>query len=298
MVVVASQRVLARFLVFVSVLLIASCGNTEPGTLIAVGAGDSAESVVLAEIYAGALERAGARTEVVTRLGDRSEYLAALDAGRVHLVGEHTGPLLTHFNDRARDQLPKAVASAVSAALPPGLVVGDIAESADLRPRVLLPARQATHGAAVRSVRDLTARCGDSTLGVVSAPGLLPDPAVRDRIAGCEFTTTVAFSDLSALRAALLDGTVQIGLVTVLTELAPTEIDGLTVLSDEDYCVRAQNVLPLFRRGLLDHRQITKLNYVAGELTTAELTRMVVRVRDRGASPEDSARAWLDAHRL
>jgi osmoprotectant transport system substrate-binding protein len=48
----------------------------------------------------------------------------------------------------------------------------------------------------------------------------------------------------------------------------------------------------------LDQRQIKKLNYVAGELTTADLATMVRRVRDEHASAADLARTWLDEHAL
>ncbi|MFR9751074.1 glycine betaine ABC transporter substrate-binding protein [Nocardia sp. 004] len=293
---VASQRMLARFLAVASVALVVSCGTAEPEP-ITVGAGDSVESAVLAEIYAGALARTGARTEVVSQLGGRAEYLAALDANRIQVVGEHTGSLLAYFDDSAVAQLPEKVADAVSAALPEGLVVSDMAEGADLRPRVLLTDQRAAHET-VRSVGDLAPYCGELIAGVASAPGLLRGTATFDRIAGCDFAATVAFSDPVELRKALLDGRVHVGVLTVPPPLVPDATAGLIVLSDDDYAVRAENVLPLFRKGLLDQRQITKLNYVAGELTTAELTTMIRQVRERGATSGDVARAWLDAHAL
>ncbi|MBF6208420.1 transporter [Streptomyces gardneri] len=292
-----SQRVLARLLVVASVALVVSCGNDEsPAPSITVGAGDSVESSVLAEIYAGALARTGARTAVAPRLGGRADYLAALDADRVQVVGEHAGALLAHFDEHASVRLPKEVASAVSAALPEGLVVSDLADGADLRPRVLLTAQAAAHDK-VRSVGDLAPHCGALTVGVAATPGLLPS-AGKDRVTGCDFAATVAFPDPAALRKALLAGEVQAGLLSGPLELAPGAADGLTVLSDDGYAVRAENVLPLFRKGLLDQRQIKKLNYVAGELTTDELAAMIRRVRDEGAAPGDIARAWLDDHAL
>ncbi|WP_280256004.1 glycine betaine ABC transporter substrate-binding protein [Nocardia abscessus] len=296
MVLAASQRVLARLLVVASVALVVSCGNDAPGPSITVGAGDSVESSVLAEIYAGALARTGARTAVSARLGGREDYLAALDADRVQVLAEHTGALLTHFDEHATARLPKYVANAVSAALPEGLVVSDFADGADLRPRVLLTAQAAAQDK-LRSVGDLAPRCGELTVGVAVTPGLLPSSG-RDRVGGCDFAATVAFPDPAALRKALLDGQVQAGLLSGPPELAPGATDGLAVLSDDDYAVRAENVLPLFRKGLLDQRQIKKLNYVAGELTTDELAVMIRRVRDDGSAPGDVARDWLDQHAL
>ncbi|WP_174185035.1 glycine betaine ABC transporter substrate-binding protein [Nocardia barduliensis] len=296
MVLAASQRVLARLLVVASVALVVSCGNDAREPSITVGAGDSVESSVLAEIYAGALARTGARTAVAARLGSRADYLAALDADRVQVVAEHTGALLTHFDEHAAEQLPKKVADAVSAALPEGLVIADFADGADLRPRLLLTA-QAAAGDKVRSVADLAPRCGELTVGVAVAPGLMPSGR-SERVSGCDFAATMAFPDPAALRKALLDGRIQAGLLSGPPELAPGATDGLAVLSDDGYAVRAENVLPLFRKGLLDQRQIKKLNYVAGELTTDELAGMIRRVRDEGAAPGDIARDWLDQHAL
>jgi osmoprotectant transport system substrate-binding protein len=296
MVLAASQRVLARLLVVASVALAVSCGNDEPAPSITVAAGDSIESSVLAEIYAGALARTGARTAVAPGLGNRADYLAALDADRVQVVGEHTGALLAHLDEHATVRLPEEVVKAVSAALPEGLVVSDSAEGADLRPRLLLTAQAAAQDK-VRTVGDLAPRCGGLTAGVATTPGLLPS-AVRERVDGCDFAAIVAFPDPAALRKALLDGRVQVGLLGGPPELTPGATDGLAVLADDDYAVRAENVLPLFRKGLLDQRQIKKLNYVAGELTTDELAAMIRSVRDDGAAPGDVARAWLDKHAL
>ncbi|WP_327109938.1 transporter [Nocardia sp. NBC_01730] len=297
MMLATSVRMVARFLVVGAVALVVSCGNDDSGPRITVGAGDSAESAVLAEIYAGALARTGARTAVESHLGGRSDYLAALDAGRVEVVGEHTGALLAHLDEHAADRLPAKVASALSAALPEGLLVSDIADGADLRPRVLVT-EQAAARDNVRSVGDLASRCGGLTVGVASAPGLLPLPAGLDRVTGCDFAAIAAFPDPAALRRALLDGQIQVGVLTGPPELAPGATDGLTALSDDDYALRAENVLPLFRKGLLDQRQIKKLNYVAGELTTKDLAVMIRRVRDDGAAPGEVARAWLDEHAL
>ncbi|MEU7628366.1 glycine betaine ABC transporter substrate-binding protein [Nocardia sp. NPDC049220] len=297
MVVAASVRMMARSLVIAAVTVAVSCGNDASVPFITVGAGDSVESAVLAEIYAGALARTGARTAVQSGLGGRSNYLAALDADRVQLVGEHTGALLAYLDEHAAARLPQKVEAALSAALPEGLVVSDIADGADLRPRVLLTEQMSTVDS-VRSIGDLIPRCGVLTVGVVSAPGPLPLPAGSDQVTGCAFASTVAFPDSAALRKALLDGQVQAGVLTGPPELTPGVTDGITVLTDDDYAVRAENVLPLFRKGLLDQQRIKKLNYVAGELRTDDLAVMIRRVRDEGAAPGEVARTWLDAHAL
>jgi osmoprotectant transport system substrate-binding protein len=310
MVLAASRRVVARALVVAAVALVVSCGNDERASTIAVGAGDSVESNLLAQIYSEALARTGAHTSVTANLGQRADYLAALDAGTVAVVGEHSGELLAFLDATSRAHKPDgvtdvanrsaprelSVTEALNRSLPEGLAVSDPADGTDLRPRVLLPAAVATRDQ-VRSIGGLAARCGELEAGVTPVPGVLSAPATPVQVSGCRFTGTKPFPDATALRKALLDGEIQAGILTGPPALAPAATDGLTILSDDDYAVRAENVLAVFRKGMLDERQTRKLNYVAGELTTDELVDMIRRVRD-GAVPADVARAWLDAHAL
>ncbi|KAA8888183.1 ABC transporter substrate-binding protein [Nocardia colli] len=297
MVLPASLRMLARVLVVATATLAVSCGNSDDGARITVGAGDSVESSVLAEIYAGALARVGARTSVAPHLGSRSDYLAALDAGRIDLIGEHNGALLAYLDAKNAERAPDKVPTALSMSLPEGLVVSDAADGTDLRPRVVLSTEAATHDN-VRTIGDLTPRCETLTLGVAPIPDLITLPPVLEQVAGCHFAATVSFPDAAALRKALLDGQVQAGLLTGPPAAVPGSTDGLTMLSDADYAIRTENVLPLFRKGVLDDRQIKKLNYVAGELTTDELAKLIRDVRDSGANPAEVARKWLDDHSL
>ncbi|MFI7002928.1 ABC transporter substrate-binding protein [Nocardia sp. NPDC050175] len=299
MVLPASLRMLARVLVVATATLAVSCGNSDQGARITVGAGDSVESTVLAEIYAGALARIGTRTSVEPHSGSRTDYLAALDAGRIDLIGEHNGALLGFLDPAATDRAPDLdkVPTALSKSLPEGLVVTDAADGTDMRPRVLLSAEAATHDN-VRTIGDLTPRCGTLTVGVASVPDLIALPPASEQVADCHFAATVPFPDAAALRKALLDGQVHAGLLTGPPAVVPGSTDGLTILSDDKYAVRTENVVPLFRKGKLDERQIKKLNYVAGELTTDDLAKMIRDVRDDHAKPAEVARVWLDDHSL
>ncbi|MFX0575692.1 glycine betaine ABC transporter substrate-binding protein [Nocardia nepalensis] len=267
------------------------------------------ESNLLAQIYAGALARTGARTAVAADLGRRADYLAALDAGTVTVVGEHSGELLTFLNSGAQARKPEvttdvadksgpvrlSVTEELNRSLPEGLAVSDPADGTDMRPRVLLTEAAATLDN-VRSVGEFAPRCGAVEAAVAPVPGVL-QAAGPVRIAGCDFAATRLYPDVAALRKALLDGEIQAGILTGPPAMVPGATDGLTILADGDYAVRAENVLAVYRKGLLDDRQIRKLNYVAGELTTDGLAEMIRKVRE-GASASDVARAWLDEHAL
>ncbi|MQY28625.1 glycine betaine ABC transporter substrate-binding protein [Nocardia aurantia] len=317
-------RIAARALVAtVSATLLVSCSHDAGGPVLRVGAGNSDQADLIAEIYAGALARTGARTAVVAHLGQRRDYLAALDAGTVVLVGEASGDLLTTFDPNSPAHLPDRtpaagttdtapaaaapvpdVADALSRALPQGLSVSDIADGTDLRPALVARATDDLPAA----LPDLASRCADLTVGIATGSELDPlRPAVdpqRDVIDplharyGCDVPHATVYPSDTDLRKALQEGQIQLGVLTAPAALLPGGTAGLTTIADPRYAFRARNVLPLFRTGSLTPVQIKKLNYVAGELTTAELIEMIVRIRDDHASAATLARAWLDAHSL
>ncbi|NEW40295.1 transporter [Nocardia cyriacigeorgica] len=293
MVLAAPLRVLARLLVVAVATVAVSCGDDPATEPLVVGSGDTAESVLLAEIYAQALARTGAGVAVERDLGARADRLAALDAGTVTLVGEHNGALLADLAGDAVAWTGKEVTTELNRSLPQGLVVTDAADGADLRPRLVVGG-----AAPFDSVADLIPHCATSRAGVAPVPGLLTAPPSALRVEGCDLAETITFPNPDELRKALLDGRIQVGLLAGPAELAPAATDGLRVLSDEDNALRAENPVSLVRKGALDERQWEKLNYVAGELTTDRLVAMVREVRDADADPADLARTWLDEHGL
>ncbi|WP_280263598.1 glycine betaine ABC transporter substrate-binding protein [Nocardia wallacei] len=331
----ASVRTAVRAVVAIMAATLAvSCSDGESGATITVGAGNSAQSELIAEIYAGALARAGAHTTTATGLGQRGDYLAALDAGTVQLVGDDSGDLLTALDSGSQARLPDKfaaakttgtagsklpgngtaagtapvpdVADAVSRALPEGLAVSDIADGTDLRPAFVFGA--AASGQYPDSLQELAPRCGELNVGIATGSELdplrrSPDPR-RDvleplrTVYGCDITRHTVYPNDSELRKALQEGRIQAGVLTAPAALLPGGAGDLTPIADPGYAFRAQSVIPLYRKGTLTARQLKKLNYVAGELTTDELTDYIRRLRDDHASPSDLARAWLDSHDL
>lgn len=296
MLLAASTRVVARVLVPVLAVLTVSCGGETRSELV-VGAQTSAESRVLADIYAQALARTGAAVRVEPGLGSRTEVLAALDAGTVAVAPDHNGALLADLNGGAEATTTKAVTRELNGSLPQGTVTSDPADGADLEPRVLVTAAIAEqHG--IESVAQLAAQCATMAAGVAAVPGLVELPAVAEKIADCEFASAEVFPEPGELRRALLEGRVQAAVLAGPAEFLPGGTEGLKVLADPEDAIRPENPLALVRKGALDDRQLEKLNYVAGELTTDELAALVLRVRDESADPGELARTWLDTHGL
>ncbi len=286
----AVRRKLAALLVTTWAFTTVSCGADEPRNVVAVGADSSAESLVLAQIYAQALARTGTPTAVVR---DSANPQADLDAGRIAVLPARDGALLDRWNPAAPARTPEDVVAAVNAALPQGLSASDAADGTDLRSRLLVTEEFAARDT-VRTLAALTPRCADLTAGYTELPGFPRTTPAPATIADCAFATTRHYPDPQALGKALRDGEIQVGIVNGPPADAAA---GLVVLDDPKYALRAQNILALYRSGHFDRVQLKKLNYVAGELTTEGLTDLVHQVRT-GTDPAIAARAWLDAHGL
>ncbi|MGV9677684.1 glycine betaine ABC transporter substrate-binding protein [Nocardia sp. NPDC003482] len=314
---VASVRMLIAAL---AATLAVSCSGAESADPIVVGAGDSPQSRMIAEIYAGALARTGARTAVRDGLGTRGDTLAALDAATVTVIGDDSGDLLRALDSGSPARLPDkttpdqalkdaagqplpSVAEALDAALPEGLAVSDLADGTDLRPSFALALADSA-----ATLKNLAPRCGELTLGIATGSELdplrpAPDPR-RDvldplhAVYHCDVAAHVVFGSDTQLRDALRDGHVQAGVFTAPATLLPGGAEELTLLADPDHAFRAQTIVPVFRKGALSDRQIKKLNYVAGELTTADLATLVRRLRDEHVPAVELARGWLDEHSL
>jgi osmoprotectant transport system substrate-binding protein len=279
--------------------LLVACGGTDSvldpaaqGTTIVVGSANSVPSEVVAHIYAGALARTGATVRTQPRIGDRAEYLAALDEGGITLVPEISGDLLDYLNPDATQSTPDEVFDVLNRSLPDGLSVSDYAAAQD-RPAFLMTQPRATQLSA-RSLSDIGAACSTLTLAAAAAPEQSVVDALQAEY-GCRFSETRVLPSAD-LRTALETGDADVAVVR--GSAATGSDDDLVTLVDEKFVYPAQNVLPLYRTGALTDAQRMKLNIVAGELNTADLADLVRQIDDADARPADVARSWLDAHGL
>ncbi len=108
----------------VGALAACSAPDSEPdpgvaGTVV-VGAGSSAQGELIAQIYAGALVRAG----TAARVDPGARDLAALDDATTVLPAR-TGDLLGVLEPESTATSQDDVCTALAAALPPGLSMGD-----------------------------------------------------------------------------------------------------------------------------------------------------------------------------
>ncbi|OBB61108.1 hypothetical protein A5757_00300 [Mycobacterium sp. 852013-51886_SCH5428379] len=263
--------------------LLVACGSPPPGPTLTIGTHPDDESAVIAHLYAAALRHYGTGT----RIEESEDPLTALDAGDIAVVPSFTGRLLTRSVPDASARADEQVYRQMVAALPEGLAAGDYATAAEDKPALAVTDATAEDWGG-KDLSALVRNCTDVR------PGAVRGVRVPAAIGPCRPDAARVYPDAETLFAALRSGDVNAAWTTTAAPKVPTE---LVILADPTALIRAENVVPIYRRNTLDEAQVLAVNEVAGVLDTAALAEMRARVRD-GADPAVVADEWLIAHPL
>ncbi len=269
----------------------------QDGAVITVGSFDFPESVLLADLYAGALAAQGFPVRVLPDLGPRELVDPALMSGLVQVVPEYSGSAV-EFASVGRQSATSDV-TATSRALTEqvagrGLVAGRPSAAQDGNVIVVTAATAARYG--LRSVADL-ARVAPRL--VFGGPPECPERVYcllgLKQVYGLRFRPFVSLDaggplTLQALQAGDID-------VALLFSTDPAiTADHLVVLADDRGLQPAENVVPLVRRDAVARygpRLLAVLNAVSARLTTGSLRALDARVELRGQDPRLVAGSWL-----
>jgi glycine betaine/choline ABC-type transport system substrate-binding protein len=265
-------------------VLIAGCAAHQGPSPLSVGTSPDPQSQVLAHLYASALRGAG----TAVRIAPLADPVAGLDAGEFTVVPGFTGRFLAMFARDSAARSDRSVYWALAGALPEGLAVGDYAMSAEDKPTLAVTKATATAWGGT-DLRALVRHCAGLAVGGV-AGGHAPTAIGR-----CVLPKPREFPDEAAMFAAL--HTRQI--TAAWTSTADPDVpDGAVLLTDtRPALVRAENVVPLYRRNELSESQLLAINQVAGVLDTEALADMRRQV-EGGADPQVVVDAFLDEHPL
>ena len=293
------SSVLAAALVMSIAGLVGGCSagtSTDPAAApVVVGAGSSDLSRLLAQIYAGGLRSTGADVSIEEDMGDRADYLAALDRGEVTMVPDLTGELLRTFDTLSTATEAEDVFTELNRSLPAGLSVGDYATAED---RLAIAVAPGSTSDEVTTVTDFLRR-EEMTVGTVEGQ-VDPMDVVTEGVGSPEFTGSrlsefMVYPDPQFAVDGLNSGAVD-ALAIRTASFGPLAKD-LTTLPDDDHVYPAQNVVPLYVDGVLDESALRSFSVVAGELTTADLADMIGEVRNGVPSGEVAGR-WLGERNL
>jgi osmoprotectant transport system substrate-binding protein len=264
---------------------------------VVVAAFDFPESVLLAEIYAQALEAEDITVRREFDLGTREFVQPALQRGLVDVVPEYGGSALTFVTLGAAEPTSdeelthRALVETMSGR---GITVLDASAAEDRNGLAVTAVTAATFG--LRRISDLVPYAGDMTFGgppeCEDRPLCLPGLEKIYRLRFAEFLPLDAGGPLTlqALRSDSVDAAI------VFTSDGVAERDGLVILEDDRHLQPAENVTPMVLTETL--RRVGSslsgaMNTVSAALTTDGLRAMNAEVAVDGRSPSAVAADWL-----
>ncbi len=276
----------------------APAAGTLDGVSMTVGSANFPESVLLAEIYAGALETAGADVTVTANIGSREVYFPAIETGEIDLLPEYTNSLLSFI---LRQDDPEATPDATNVdeqlaaleeALPDNLTVltPSTAEDKD----VIVCNQDTIDEHDISDLSGLGEVSGEITLGgppefaersPFGIPGL-------EQFYGAQFAEFVPLEIGPPIVDALNAGAIDCGNL-FSTDAAITEND-FTTLEDDKNIVPAEAVLPLINAELATPEVTAVLDDVNGALDTEGLTELNFEVQAEGLAESEVAARWLE----
>lgn len=297
-------------LAIVWLLLTASasaCSRTPPpdtsaldDDAITVASFNFPESVLLAELYAQALEGAGYRVERELDLGTRELVAPAIIRGLVELVPEYSGSALEFVAGPGSASPDPAVTSAALAEelAHRGIVALRPSPAEDRNGFVVTAETAEEHG--LQTVSDL-ARVSEGL--ILGGPPECPTRplcllGLQDTY-GARFGRFIPLDEGGPLTvAALRSGDIDVGLL--FTSDGAIEANDLVLLEDDLHLQPAENVTPVLRPEVLERfgdGVAEVLDAVSADLTTEDLRAMNAAV-SAGHTPAEVAQTWLTARGL
>ena len=262
---------------------------------VVIGSANFAESVLIADIYEGALTAKGVKVTQKPKIGSREVYIPALKDGSIDLIPEYSGTLLSYFDKNATAVSSEDVYKALPAAIGSDLKVLDQSQAQD---KDSITVSQATADKyKLKSIADLKETAGDLILGAG------PEFKTRsDGVPGLKAKYGVAFGTFKTLDsggpltvAGLKNG--QVDAADLFTTDPAIEANKFVVLEDPQNLYNAQNVLPLINAKKASATVTGALNAVSAKLTTEILLDLNSKVAS-GTDAAAVAKAWLQEQKL
>lgn len=270
-------------------------GSATGGGSVVVGSADFSESVLLAEVYAGALKKEGINATTKPRIGSREIYLKALEDGSIQVIPEYTGALALNYNKNFAETEPNKVYEGLKALLPSNLEV--LAKSSAEDKDSITVTKETADRLKLTTMSDLAGKAGELTLGA-------PDEfKTRSQgIPGLAKTYGVTFKQVrtplggQAAVTALKNG--QIQAANIFTTDPSIKANGFVVLEDDKRLFGTQNVVPLVAKAAVTPELTKALDGVSAKLTTEELQTLMGKVDLDKKDPAQVAKEWLTANGL
>jgi len=274
----------------------------QPGAVVTVGSFDFPESVLLADLYAGALAAKGFPVRVLPDLGPRELVDPALMSGLVQVVPEYSGSALEFISVGRLSSTSDAAATGTALAeqvAGRGLVAGRPSAAQDGNVIVVTAATAARYR--LRSIENLARVAPDLVFGgPPECPGRAACLLGLQRVYGLRFRAFIPLDAGGPLTLQALEAG-YIGVALLFTTDPSIPARHLVVLADDRGLQPAESITPLLRKDVIARygpNLVTVLTRVSALLDTGTLRALDARVELGGQDPGLVARGWLRAHGL
>ncbi|MGA7228014.1 MAG: ABC transporter substrate-binding protein [Acidimicrobiia bacterium] len=272
-----------------------TAGNSGPvdGPAITVASFNFPESVILAEIYAQALEANGYQVERNLNLGSRELIFPEIQSGNIDFLPEYLGSAITvGFSEDAPTNQDEAVQKLTDLFAADGVTVLEPAPGQDKN--VFVVTGDFASENSVSTVSDL-AGAGDITLG--------GPPECEDRETcykglvdtyGLDNLSFEAIQEGSARVAALESGEIDVSLLFSTQPVISEK--GFVALEGTDEIIAPESIIPVVSNEVADAYGsdfATLINSISALITTDALLDLNGRVEVQAQNPDDVATAWL-----
>ena len=261
---------------------------------IAVGSKNFTESILIAEIYAQALERAGMRVVRRLDLGSTQIAMAAMKRGDIDLYPEYTGTALIDVLHHAPMTDAQAIYRTVKTAFAKRFGIVWLERSPMNDSQGLATTHEIAQRYQLSTLSQLAPVASKLRLATIPEFVSRPDglPGLQRVYGGFHFASVRTY-DIALKYDALMDG--QADVATAFTTDGAIVTDRLTVLVDDKHLWPPYNVAPLVRAPTLRRLpQIARvLDAVSPHITSEATQAMNAQIESRDRDPGDVAAAFL-----
>lgn len=289
-----------------AVLPLSSCGGDPTSTedsgsgsgsssTITVGSANFPENVLLAEIYAQALEAKDVTVKTKLNIGARELYLKALEDGSIDMLPEYNGALLAGLSEGgtipAGVNTTEQVNAALQKVLPNGTQILDSSPAEDKDTLTVTSATASKYQ--LKTIEDLKPVASTLTIGAG------PEFEKREQgLVGLKKVYGLTFKEFKPLdvggpltKAALKKDDVQVA--NIFSTDSAIVTDKLVVLEDTKTLFPAQNITPIIRSSKVTPTVEDAANAVSKALTTEDLTAYLAKVAVEKQDPKTVAKEFL-----
>ncbi|GAB2449254.1 ABC transporter substrate-binding protein [Streptosporangium sandarakinum] len=266
-------------------------GSDSGGGKAVVGSFDFPESVLLASIYAQALEAKGVAVEEKPNIGSREIVYDQVKSGGLTVLPEYNGALLAFIDPKTTAASKDEVNDELKAKLPAEVEILDSAAAEDKDS--LTVTKESATKYKLTTIEDLAKVSKQNAVGGPPEFKKRREAQFKD-VYGLEFKEWKPTGATTA--DAVKSGTVLTG--NVFTTDPKIVLNDLVPLEDPKNVFSAQNVTPLVNKAAANDTVRTTLNAISAKLDTQTLVDMMKRVAVDKDDAAVVAKDWLTKNGL